>query len=138
MENRPKVGIGVVIVKGDKVLLGKRRNAHGEGTWSFPGGHLELYESWEDCAIRETMEETGVSLKNIRLGMVTNDIFEHEKKHYITILMIADLDKGDPEVIEPNKCEEWNWFHWDNLPNPLFIPILNQLQAGLNPFAMSN
>lgn len=34
--NRPKVGVGVAIIKDGKVLLGKRKNAHGEGTWSFP------------------------------------------------------------------------------------------------------
>ena len=58
MESKcPKVGVGVAVVKDGKVLLGKRKNAHGEGTWSFPGGHLEYKESWEDCAIRETLEE---------------------------------------------------------------------------------
>ncbi len=30
---------------------------------------------------------------------------------------------GHPEVLEPHKCENWNWFEWDNLPQPLFAPI---------------
>ncbi len=85
MENRPKVGLGVCIRKDGKVLLGKRKNTHGEGDWCFPGGHLEFNETWEDCAIRETKEETGIKIKNIRLATATNDIFKKEGKHYITM-----------------------------------------------------
>jgi 8-oxo-dGTP diphosphatase len=42
---RPKVGVGVIIKKDGKVLMGKRKNAHGDGTWSFTGGHLEFGEA---------------------------------------------------------------------------------------------
>lgn len=50
----PKVGIGVMIFKDGKVLLGKRKGSHGDGEYSFPGGHLNYMESFEDCAQRET------------------------------------------------------------------------------------
>ncbi|OGK15480.1 DNA mismatch repair protein MutT, partial [Candidatus Roizmanbacteria bacterium RIFCSPHIGHO2_01_FULL_39_12b] len=92
MENRPKVGVGVLVVKDGKTLFGKRKNAHGDGLWCFPGGHLELNESWEECAVRETMEETGLKIKNVRFATATNDIFPVEGKHYITIFMIAGYD----------------------------------------------
>ena len=72
---RPKVGVGVIIVKEGKILLGKRKNAHGEGTWCPPGGHLELGESYEECAKRETFEETGLQIKNLQFITATNDIF---------------------------------------------------------------
>lgn len=62
MDNRPKVGVGVIVIKNNKVLLGKRKNSHGQGTWCFPGGHLEFNESWKNCAIRETKEETDVNV----------------------------------------------------------------------------
>jgi len=61
MEN-PKVGVGVIIVKDNKVLMQKRINAHGNGSWSFPGGHLEFNEELEDCAKRETLEEAGINI----------------------------------------------------------------------------
>jgi len=135
-ENRPKVGIGVFIVKDNKVLLGKRKNSHGEGAWCFAGGHLEFGESWEDCAVRETMEETGIRIKNVRFATATNDFFEKENKHYITIFMLADYGGGDVKVMEPDKCERWDWFEWeeDKLPKPLFVPQQNLLKQNFNPF----
>lgn len=132
--NRPKVGVGVAIIKDGKVLLGKRKNAHGEGTWSFPGGHLEYQETWADCAIRETFEETGLSIKNVRFGTVTNDIFPKEGKHYVTIIMISDYDSGSLRNMEPDKCEKWEWFTWESLPNTLFASIENLLGDNYNPF----
>ena len=133
MNDRPKVGVGVIVIKDGKILLGKRKNAHGEGSWNFPGGHLEFNESWEDCALRETMEETGIAIKNIRFGTVTNDIFQAEEKHYITIFMLADYDSGEVKVMEPTKCEKWEWFLWRQLPQPLFVPIQNLLKEGYDP-----
>ncbi len=70
----PKVGVSVIIVKDGKVLMGKRKNAHGAGMWSFPGGHLEFNEEIEACVKREVREETGISIKNIRKLGFTNDI----------------------------------------------------------------
>ncbi len=48
MENRLKVGIGVMVVKDGHVLIGKRVSSHGEGEYCFPGGHMEYMESFID------------------------------------------------------------------------------------------
>ena len=138
MPEFPRVGVGVILIKGNKVLLGKRRNAHGDGTWSFGGGHLELNEELAECAKREVKEEAGLEIKNIRFGAITNDIFEKERKHYITIFMIADYVKGEPKTMEPDKLERWAWFEWSNLPKPLFLPIENLLKQNFNPFKINN
>ncbi|MEX1328186.1 MAG: NUDIX hydrolase, partial [Desulfobacterales bacterium] len=112
MIKRPFVGIAVMVTKGNRVLLGKRKNAHGSGTWAFPGGHLEFNESIEACAKREVLEETGIRIKNLRYGPYTNDIFTDEDKHYVTLFVTADYDSGTPLVKEPHKCEKWAWFQW--------------------------
>jgi 8-oxo-dGTP diphosphatase len=130
----PKVGVGVIVIKDGKVLLGKRKNAHGEGSWSFAGGHLDFGESIEECAVREVLEETGLKIKNIRMGPFTNDVFKQENKHYITLFVIADYESGTVKVMESDKCERWEWFEWDNLPRPLFLPIENLLKQKYNPF----
>ncbi|MCP4130362.1 MAG: NUDIX domain-containing protein [bacterium] len=131
-ENRPYVGVGVIVVKEGKILLGKRKNAHGAGGWQFPGGHLEFNESVEDCARREVLEETGISIKNISTGPYTNDIFAPENKHYITLYMIAQYNSGTVEVKEPHKCEIWDWFEPARFPEPLFLPIQNLLKQGFD------
>ncbi|MCK5080739.1 MAG: NUDIX domain-containing protein [Candidatus Moranbacteria bacterium] len=133
-ESRSKVGLGVCVVKGNRVLFGKRKNTHGEGSWCFPGGHLEFNETWEECARRETMEETGLKIKNLRFITATNDIFEKEGKHYITIIILADCISGDPKIMESDKCEKWGWFEYGKQPQPLFISQQNLNKQGFNPF----
>jgi 8-oxo-dGTP diphosphatase len=131
---RPSVGLGAIILKGNKVLLLKRKVFLGNETWCFPGGHLEYRESFEDCAKRETLEETGVTIKNVRFATLTNDIFEKEEKHYITVFIVSDYAEGDAKIMEPEKSSEIGWFEWDNLPSPLFLPIQNLLKQQFNPF----
>ncbi len=130
---RPKVGLGVYIRKDGKILLGKRKNTHGAGTWSAPGGHLEMNETWEECAKRETLEETGLEIENVRFMTATNDVFPDVGKHYITLAMAADWKSGEPQNREPEKCEGWDWFAWDELPEPLTIYFANFIKTGYNP-----
>lgn len=130
MDNRPKVGLGVLIIKDGKVLFGQRLNAHGEGTWCPPGGHVEYGESFENCARREVAEETGLTIKNVTFITTTNDLHVSENKHYVTIIMRADWESGEPQVLEPDKMVKWGWFDWDNLPSPLFLSIQNLVDSG--------
>ncbi len=118
----PRIGIGVFVFKDGKFLMGKRMGSHGEGTWSVPGGHLEFGESFADTAAREVLEETGVKIQNIRLGGITNDIFNNEGKHYVTIWMLSDYDSGEATILEPDKYIDQDWFNFDTLPSPLFLP----------------
>jgi len=117
-----RIGVGVFIFKDGKFLMGKRKNAHGDGHWSIPGGHLEFGESFEETAHREVLEETGMKIKNIRFGAVTNDLFIEEGKHYVSIWVLSDWDEGKERITEPDKLVEMQWFDFDNLPKPLFLP----------------
>src|SRR2546427_8245494 len=82
---RPEVGVGVLVVRDDSVLLGLRRGSHGAGTWSPPGGHLELGEDPIDCVRREAFEEAGIELGSFKFVGVTNDVFEAQDGHYVTL-----------------------------------------------------
>ena len=119
---RPRVGVGIAVLQEGRVLLGKRKGAHGAGEWSFAGGHLEFGESIEACAKRELVEETGLKALSIELGPWTNDILEGDK-HYITIFVFINHFEGQLQLLEPHKCEGWEWFEWDALPSPLFGPV---------------
>lgn len=123
-----KIGIGVMIFKDKKILFKKRKTSHGTGEWSFPGGHLEYMESYENCAKRETLEESGIYIKNIRLNYLAN-LKTYTPKHYVAIELIADWESGEPQVLEPEKNETWEWFDLDNLPSPLFKPCMLAVES---------
>lgn len=118
-EQKTKVGLGVMIFKDGKVLISKRKSSHGAGEYSFPGGHLEYMESFEDCARRETLEESGIQIKNIRFLHIGN-ILHYAPKHYVNVALLADWESGEPQVLEPDKFEGWGWYDLDNLPSPMF------------------
>ncbi|OIO08475.1 hypothetical protein AUJ27_00685 [Candidatus Falkowbacteria bacterium CG1_02_37_44] len=116
---KPKVGVGVMILKDGKVLLGKRKGSHGEGEFAFPGGHLEYMESFADCAKREVLEECGIEIDNIRFQFLAN-VVKYAPKHYIHVGLLADWKKGEPKVMEPNRSGSWLWYDINNLPEPIF------------------
>lgn len=130
---RPKVGVGVLVFKDGKILLGKRINTHGAGDFAGPGGHLEFGETFEECAIRETREEAGIEIKNLRVVSLANLLF-WEDKHYVDIGVVADWESGEPSVMEPDKCEGWNWYDPANLPTEAFPTekiYLDALRSGV-------
>lgn len=135
MEKIPRVGVAVIVVRGDTVLIGKRKSRHGFGTWGFPGGHLEFGESIEACARRETREETGLELGSVWKGSYTNDVFPDSDKHYVTIFTVAESEAGEARRCEPDTCDEWRWVRWDALPEPLFVPITNLKKSDFDPFS---
>lgn len=134
MVDRPKVGVGVFVVRDGKILVGHRIGSHGSDTWSLPGGHLEFGESVEACAKREVLEEAGIDIGDIQPITFTNDIFPEEDRHYITLFMRANYLSGDVERKEPEKCLEWRWVEWPHIPEPLFWPLQNFMNQGTDPF----
>jgi 8-oxo-dGTP diphosphatase len=133
----PRIGVGICIIKEDKILLGKRLNSTGAGSWAFPGGHLEFGESVAECAARETMEETGLVISNIRFVSIEEDFFKEHNKHYVVLMMAADWVQGQAQLMEPDKCEQWQWFSWDNLPS-LLMRVLKRLPAMKNSYLQKN
>jgi 8-oxo-dGTP diphosphatase len=133
MTVRPRIGVGVIVTKGDRVLLIERKGVHGQGTWSTPGGHLEYGESPEACAARETMEETGVAITNVRALGFTNDFFEGSGLHYVTLWMRGEYKSGEATVAAPYEAAAVGWFAWNALPRPLFLPLRQLLQGKSYP-----
>ncbi|MHC0044430.1 nucleotide triphosphate diphosphatase NUDT15 [Vibrio campbellii] len=128
MNKQVRVGVATIILRDGAILLGERVGSHGANTWATPGGHLELGESIEDCAKREVLEETGLIVDSIEKFTFTNDIFEKEGKHYVTLFVVASGVSGEPQVTEPDKCKQWKWCRLDDLPEPLFLPLINLLK----------
>ena len=125
------VGVAVLIRRGDQIVLLTRQGSHGAGTWSTPGGHIDFGETPEACGMRETREEVGLEISGLRFIGLTNDVFEAEQKHYITIWMEADYPGGEARVNAPREMTEVGWFALDGLPEPLFLPVANLVAGNL-------
>jgi 8-oxo-dGTP diphosphatase len=109
--NTPKVGVGVVLRDRDnRVLLGLRKGSHGAGLWSLPGGHMEIGEGFFEVCRREVYEETGITISSINQLTFTNDFFEKEGLHYVTLFFEAQWSRCEQPVNrEPDKLERWEW-----------------------------
>ena len=136
MEEKKKVGVGVgvMILKDGKVLLGKRHDdpekasslLNGAGTWTMPGGKLDFGEIFEEGAKREVLEETGITLNKVDVICINQDIIE--TAHFITIGLFSDAFSGEPKVMEPDEITEWRWFDLNSLPNSIYFPSAKVLE----------
>lgn len=122
-----KVGLGIMIKKDNRVLLGhrviNRKDTGGimePDTWTFPGGKQEYIETIFEGAKREVKEETNLDIDNLEVYSVSDDI--QPDRHFITIQIIANSFGGELKIMEPTKEDEWKWFDLDDLPENLYSP----------------
>ena len=123
----PHVGVALLIRKDNKILLGFRTGKHCGQRWCCPGGHLELFEEFEDCAIRETKEETDLTITKVRYLATENTFFKEEQKHFVVIFYIADWEGGCIVNTEPDQHSEWAWFTQKEMKTLKMAPGLVQL-----------
>ena len=128
-----QAGVGVVVLRGSKVLLGKRLARHGYGTWSFPGGKPQPGEPPLVCALRELREETGIEAANPRPIGLTVDGFPHSRDVFRTTFVRVEVADAEPVAREPEKTAAWSWFDWQELPRPLFEPVASLVATGYEP-----
>lgn len=87
--------------------------------------------------MREVKEETGLDITGVEVVTVTNNVFSEPKLvQLIAVLVRAVLSDPDqiPLNLEPEKCDGWDWYKWDDPPKPLFGPLETAFLHGLNPF----
>ncbi|KXZ56738.1 hypothetical protein GPECTOR_1g665 [Gonium pectorale] len=92
-------------------------------------------ESFEECAIREVEEETGIQIASKpEFAYAVNSIFD-ATTHYVTVFMRAEVPLDtEAKLMEPDKCEGWQWVEWDALPEPLFLPLQALKDSPYRPF----
>jgi len=123
--------MGVLVMRRGRVLLGRRRGSHGEGYYAAPGGHIEFGESFEQAARREVREETGLEIADLKLLSVGNYVFRREdgERHYIDVDFVCEAPAGEPQLKEREKCDGWDWYDLDDLPQPLFIVTRRMIES---------
>jgi 8-oxo-dGTP diphosphatase len=116
----PRIGVGVIILTGKKVLLGLRKGHRSPGYYGLPGGFLENNESFEDGAKREVREETGLDGLSLHPIYLTRGVSDDIQ--YADVIFYADYKDGEPLVRETSRTEKWDWYSIFDLPTPLYGP----------------
>lgn len=110
----PAVGVGVVVMRGEEVLLVKRGKPPRAGDWSLPGGRQELGETVRETALREVREETGLNVEITGFLDVIDSITpDSDGKgiafHYTLIDFAAIWTGGEP--VAGTDAADVGWFH---------------------------
>lgn len=103
----PAPTVSVVVVDGDQVLLGRRREEPGKGTWSLPSGYVEFDDDFLTAAIREVLEETGL---RVRLRSILNVVssFVSPRFHFLGVYLLGDVIGGT--LAAGDDLSEVAWF----------------------------
>lgn len=149
--DHPRLGVGIVTLRGDEVLLVQRLREPLQGFWTFPGGVVELGEDLRAAARREMQEETGL---DVEIGEIA-DVFERVDRdsdgrvryHYVVVDFIARVREGtNPDPCAADDAGNARWIACAQIASYPITPgvervlhraqqILCRLQAGEIPSA---
>jgi ADP-ribose pyrophosphatase len=131
----PRVAVGAVVFKDDKVLLVRRGRPPAVGQWAIPGGNVKLGETLQQAAEREILEETGIVIR-ARDPVCTFDAIIRDENgaiqfHYVIIDLAADYIDGSPRP--GDDADEVRWLDAQALDTlPVSPPTLTLLKETLN------
>ena len=128
---QPRVGVALLLLneKG-KYLLHERKGKHGGGTYSFPGGALDLGEEPIAAVFRELREEAGITCDFPSVFVprpYVHTIFD-DGQQWVTLYFVAASSGQQPKVMEPEKNNGWRWAAPTSFPDPLFAPLKQVLR----------
>jgi 8-oxo-dGTP diphosphatase len=114
----PLVGVGAIIIEGERVVLVKRAHPPLQAEWSIPGGVLEVGELVREAAVREAREETGLIVETGELLGVFDRVLRNAEQrvqyHYVLIDFLCRRVAGD--LAAASDAAEVRWFTQEELP----------------------
>lgn len=124
----PKVAVVVFIQQGDRVLLVQRAGDPAKGKWALPAGFVEYDEPPEEAAIRETLEETGLSVKITRLL----DVFPKKDDGLANIVIAYAAQITGGTLFAADDAADANWFTRQAVPELAFYPTRTLIRRWQN------
>jgi 8-oxo-dGTP diphosphatase len=127
----------LVLERNGKVLLLRRYNTgFQDGKYGLVSGHLDGNETFKQCMVREAKEEAGLDLSVEDMEVVHvmhrremfNDVGLRER---VDVFIKVDSLEEEPQNMEPEKCDDLNWFLLDNLPENT-IPYIKFALENIN------
>lgn len=111
MTNHPKLAALAVLIRGNQVLLVKRRNEPDAGLWGFPGGHVNFGETALDAASRELHEETGIVGRPLRyltnVDVIVRNAENAIQFHFLLAVVMCDYVSGHPQAKDDVSDAKW-------------------------------
>lgn len=125
---KPGIGVGVMIIKDNKILLGLRNldkekagsELNGQGTWTMPGGKVKYMETLKDAAKRELKEETDLTATKLSVLCISDDMTD--TAHFVTVGFLVTEYEGKIKTMELETILEWKWFDLNKLPKNMYKP----------------
>jgi 8-oxo-dGTP diphosphatase len=129
----PRVAVGAIVLKDDRVLLVRRGQPPSEGLWAIPGGRVELGETLQEAAERELKEETGLRIQAgepvYTFDVIVRDESGQVRFHYVIADLLADYISG--ELQPGDDAREARWVgpgELDELPvNQTTLEVLEEI-----------
>ncbi|MCP4629594.1 MAG: NUDIX hydrolase [bacterium] len=108
---QPRVAVGAIVFKNNKVLLVRRGKPPAEDLWAIPGGRVEIGETLREAAEREIMEETGVAIRALEpvytFDVIDRDADGRARFHYVIVDLTADYISGKPRAGDDASAARW-------------------------------
>ena len=109
--DQPRVAVGAIVFKDNRVLLVRRGKPPAEDQWAIPGGRVEIGETLQEAAEREILEETAITIR-ARVPVYTFDVIERDTRdrirfHYVIVDLAADYIRGKPRAGDDASAARW-------------------------------
>lgn len=127
----PAPTVSLLIVDGERVLLGKRPVSHNRELWATPSGYIEIDEDFLSTARREALEETGLEIEIDGILKITDSFFPPSQR-FLNVYLLAHSTAG---ILQPgDDMGELRWFSLTQpLPGMAFpedVDLINEFKEG--------
>lgn len=118
-----RAAVYLMLIEGNKILLLRRFNTGWkDGNYSLIAGHLDGNETVMQAMVREAQEEGGITIQVEDLNVV-HVMHRISDVEYVDFFLLAEKWDGEPKNIEPNKCDDMQWFPLDDLPSNIVLDV---------------